>query len=346
MRYRVIVNPLAGRGFGERSIPRIEGLLSEHGLDFDLVCTTEAGEAVGLARQAVLAGYDVVVAAGGDGTYQEVINGMMTVPPSQWEASNGIVGTLGMIPVGSGCDFAWASEIPADLEGACARLARHQTKVVDVGKVWVDVPKKGAAAHAAWQFPEETITPTDQGPSPDKGAMRYFDNTVGIGFDGLVTEEVRKVKFLRGLALYLPVVLKTVFLSYQPARSRIEYELNGSSPAQTQVGQMQKTVLMATICNGGREGGGFYIAPDAKNDDGLLDLCVAENIPRLQILGMVPQFMQGTHVDKPIVTMLRSKRVLITSPDPLIAHADGEMLCTQAHRIECEIVPQALRIVC
>jgi diacylglycerol kinase family enzyme len=109
---------------------------------------------------------------------------------------------------------------------------------------------------------------------------------------------------------------------------------------------MEKTVLMATVCNGQREGGGFFVAPDAQNDDGMLDLCLADNMPRLQILGMIPHFMKGTHVDKPSVTMLRSRRITITSQDPLIAHADGEMLCTHAHRIECEVIPRRMRVVC
>ena len=103
MKYKVIVNPIAGRGFGERSTPTIRRLLSEHGLDFDLSSTTYPGEAVDLARQAILDGYDVVVAAGGDGTYHEAINGMIAAhegdPPD-----DGVIGTIGVLPVGSGCE--------------------------------------------------------------------------------------------------------------------------------------------------------------------------------------------------------------------------------------------------
>lgn len=354
LRFQVIVNPLAGRGFGARSVPRIcrnlERLLLERGHDFDLVITTRAREAVELARRAVLDGYDTIVAVGGDGTYQEVINGMMAAAGASkaadaskarrsMRATNGasqapatVVSNLGVIPVGSGCDFAWAVGIPSDLEEACARLAQHRTKVVDLGRVTVDA---------------DTVQP---------GVSRYFDNTVGIGFDGIVTEECRKFKYLRGMALYLPVVLKTVFMSFQPIRAVIEYDAtyNGSplheattdSPDAHHMHRLVKTVLMATVCNGQREGGGFFIAPNAENDDGLLDLCLADNIPRLQILGMIPHFIKGTHVDKPTVTMIRSRRVVITSQDPLIAHADGEILCTDAHRIECEILPRQIRVVC
>ena len=102
---------------------------------------------------------------------------------------------------------------------------------------------------------------------------------------------------------------------------------------------------MATVCNGQREGGGFFIAPEARNDDGLLDLCLADHMPRLKILGMIPRFMQGTHVDHASVTMLRTRHVTITSPDPLIAHADGELLCTDGHHIECQIAARRVRVI-
>ena len=342
MRYQVIVNPIAGRGFGARSTPTIQRLLAEHGLDFDLTSTTYPGEAIELARQAVLDGYDVVVAAGGDGTYHEVINGMIAAHDGNMP-DDGLIGTLGVLPVGSGCDLSYSVGVPSDLEAACARLAQGKPKVIDLGRV--------------------TVHESEQ----DPGTCRYFDNTVGIGFDGVVTLEGKKFKYLRGMALYLPVVLKTVFVSLKPPRVVIEYEeAPQEAPPQSppeaggEVGlplpasggglgrglrRLEKTVLMATICNGKREGGGFYVAPDARNDDGLFDVLLADNLPRLQILGMIPHFMKGTHVDKPSVTMLRSKRIVISSPDPLIAHADGELLCTDGHRIECEIAAQRVRVI-
>jgi len=326
----VIVNPIAGKGFGAKAVAQIEHCLAGHGLQFDLAVTARAGEAVELAQRAMNEGYETIVAAGGDGTYQEVINGMLAGSDDE------TVGNLGIIPVGSGCDFSWTVGVPPDVEGACARLAQGQTRIIDLGMVRVDAidtgPRLKAQPHS-------------------NGLTRYFDNTVGIGFDGVVTAECRKFKRLRGMALYLPAVLKTVFLSFKAPRSVIEYELDGHGPhsprdPDAQPVRLEKTVLMATICNGQREGGGFHVAPNAVNDDGLFDLCLADNIPRLQILGMIPHFMKGTHVDKPPVTMLRSRHIVISSADPLIAHADGEILCTDAHRIECEIAARRVRVIC
>lgn len=315
MRYKIIANPLAGRGFGAKALPRIEKSLSEHGLDFDLVTTTWAGEAVELARQAVHDGYDVVVASGGDGTFHEVVNGMVSAAHDGVWPDGDTIGDLGMLPTGSGCDFAWSAGVPADLEAACARLAAHQTRVIDIGRVTVD----------------NTET-------------RYFDNSVGIGFEGVVTVEVRRFKHLRGMALYLPAVLRSIFVSLKKARSTIEYE-DDSDGAST-YRQIQLDVLMADVYNGARGGGAFLIAPQAELDDGKFDLCLLGDMPRFRMLQLLPAFMKGTHIHEKEVITLRSRHVTITSQDSLIAHTDGELICTDARRIECELVPRRLRLIC
>ncbi len=67
---------------------------------------------------------------------------------------------------------------------------------------------------------------------------------------------------------------------------------------------------------------------------------------RLGTLGLIPHFMKGTHVTKDPVTMAQAKHIVITSPDPLFVHADGEMLSTEVHRLEFEIIPQRLKVRC
>jgi YegS/Rv2252/BmrU family lipid kinase len=253
-----------------------------------------------MAEQALEDGFDVIVAVGGDGTAHEVVNGMLRY------SGGDKVGTMAAIPLGSGSDFANAQGIPAKLDLACSRLAEGRTRWVDIGVV------------------------TDS-----QGNAHYFDNTAGIGFDGVVTLEAMGIKYLRGMALYLPVVLKTVFVSMKAPQVVIEY----------QGGRLEETALMVAVCIGQREGGGFIVAPEARADDGLFDVCVARNIPKLQVLGMIPHFMKGTHVDKEPVTMLRTDRLSVTSEDPLIAHMDGEMLCTEEHRLDFRILPRQLLVL-
>ena len=297
---KIILNPVAGRGYGAKVESELRQHLEAEGVDFDLVRTDGPWHAAELAEQAANDGFEIVVAAGGDGTTNEVVNGLMAA------LQNGLSGTLGVIPVGSGSDFANNVGIPAGLQDACRRLASGQTRIVDVCRVTVQ----------------------DQRP-------RYFDNTVNVGFGGIVTVEALKVKRLRGMALYLPVVLKTVFLAQNP-RVTVEYD--------DQV--LALPAVMICVGNGPREGGGFFCTPHAQPDDGLLDVCIVREIGRVAMLGLVPHFMKGTHVGREPVTMVRARRVTISSPDDLVAHMDGEVLCTDAHRIACEVLPQRLQVRC
>jgi YegS/Rv2252/BmrU family lipid kinase len=297
---KIILNPIAGRGHGARVEPKLRQFLEAEGLDFDLVHTSGRWHAAELAEQAVADGCELIVAAGGDGTAHEVVNGLLAA------SGGGEAGTLGVIPIGSGSDFAHAAGVPADPRAACSRLAHGQTRVVDVGRI-----------------------------NLDGQPSRYFDNTVGIGFDGVVTVEAQKVKRLRGMALYLPVVLRTVFLSFKPPRVTIEYDDQ----------ELALSALMVCIANGPREGGSFLVAPDAEPDDGVLDLCIASEVGRLGMLGLIPHFMQGSHVDREPITMARARRIAVSSPDDLVVHADGEVLCTDGSRLECEILPQRLRVL-
>ena len=297
---KVIVNPNAGRGYGGRVSPLIERQFAALGADFDLVHTTGPGEATHLARQALEEGFDTIVAAGGDGTSHEVMNGMMS------QGQGGVVGTLGFIPTGSGNDFAVMNGAPTDVAKACQLIVEGGTRIVDVGEVIIDGEIR-----------------------------RYFANAVGIGFDALVTRECLKHKRLRGMALYLPVVLKTIFLDIHPPRSEMTFD--GTT--------IRETILMVVISNGPREGGSFLVAPDAKTDDGMLDLIVAETMPKLHMLGIVPKFMQGTHLSDRRVTARKVRHVVVSSQDPLYLHADGEILCDVAHHVEARVIPACLRTI-
>ncbi|RLC81831.1 MAG: diacylglycerol kinase family lipid kinase, partial [Chloroflexi bacterium] len=97
---KIILNPIAGRGYGARSEPALRRFLNAEDVNFDLAITEWPGHAIELAQQAASDGFEIIVAAGGDGTTHEVVNGLMAV------AGDGVAGTLGVIPVGSGSDFA------------------------------------------------------------------------------------------------------------------------------------------------------------------------------------------------------------------------------------------------
>jgi len=192
-KYKIILNPSAGRGSGSRLRTKIEETLTKYNLDFDLVETKQRWHAADLAREAVGDGYDVVVAAGGDGTANEVLNGLMQAA----QASEGQA-AMGFICVGQGNDYAYGIGVTPDLDEACRILAVDNRRIIDVG------------FSLGGDYPEG----------------RYFGNGVGIGFDAVVGFEALKLKPLPGFLSYLIAALKTIFLFHRGPRVRIEYNDN------------------------------------------------------------------------------------------------------------------------
>jgi YegS/Rv2252/BmrU family lipid kinase len=302
VRTKLIVNTTAGKGHAGKVWHQVQSYLSHYGVGYDLVRTEAPGQGIELGRQAATAGYERVVAMGGDGTAHEVANGLLLAAKEGHEA------VLGVIPTGSGNDFSYAVGIPADLEEACRRLAEGRVRTVDVIRATVD------------------------------GQPCTFDNSVGIGFDADVSLETRKMKLLHGFPMYLWAVFRVLATTGKwPYPMRITVD---GQPLPHQA------VTLITVANGPRAGGGFYLTPGAQPDDGLLDVCVADQLGRLGILQLLPHAMKGTHVDKKPVTMLRGRHVLIEGGRGLPGHVDGEILCTQARRIEFEILPGRLKVWC
>ena len=303
LRYKIIVNPAAGRGDGDRAIPQIERLLRGYGLDFDLVRTERPWHAADLAQEAVAAGYDSVVAVGGDGTANEMLNGLMRAK----QAGAGAC-AMGMLCVCRGNDFAYGVGIPTDLEAGCQALAQGHRRTIDVGRVVGGLYPQG----------------------------RYFGNGIGIGFDAVVGFEAVKMTWLHGFLSYLVAVLKTVFLYYKAPLTTIEYD------GQT----ITQPSLMISVMNGRRMGGGFMMAPQGQPDDSLFDLCIAREVSRARIFGLIPHFLRGTQATQEPIRTERARRVVVTAVEGVLpAHADGETLCTDGRRLELKLLPRQIEVI-
>ncbi len=315
--YKVILNPVAGHGNGLKSLPAITRLLAAHGLDFDLVQTEGVGHAFELARQAVAARYDVIVAAGGDGTVNEVVNALMAVKQAGSQPP-----ALGVLCVGRGNDLAFSLKIPVALEPACQALVDDRRRWIDIGRLSSGADLQGKTIPLLGSIPQG----------------RYFANCVGIGFDAIVTIEVAKMPRWGGFASFLVGIFKTVFLYNHAPLAAIEFNDQ----------KIVQRSLMISIMNGRQlGGGGFIMAPDSQPDDGLLDLCVAEEMSALAVLRMVPYFAKGTQAAQPKIRMARASRLSVTAQDgPLPAHTDGEIICTDGKRLEIELLPRQLEVVC
>jgi YegS/Rv2252/BmrU family lipid kinase len=191
LKHFIIVNPVSGRGLGEKSIPVIEAFFQQRGLEYRLVCTERPWHAAELAEQAAREKFDVLVCASGDGTFNEALNGLMRARRAGFNHT-----ALGVISIGTGNDFAGGVGIPTSLETSLAALAAGKRRKVDIGLV------------TGGDYPEG----------------RYFGNGIGIGFDAAVGFAALQLRFLRGLPAYLVGAIQTVFFYYKPPRLRIELD--------------------------------------------------------------------------------------------------------------------------
>ncbi len=307
---KVILNPVSGGGAGRQAAEVIHKTLTEAKATFEIVETTEQRSAVAQAAQAVREGWKVIATAGGDGLANEVLNGIIeaSLGTTAWEAGEPAAAALGFIPIGTGNDFAWCMGAPiGDVAAACRVLTAGQTRVVDIGRV------------------EDGL-----------GNVRYFCNNFGAGFDAATTVESYKLRYLRGSLVFLVAVLRTIFFYYKAPLVTVRYDDQ----------EMALPLLMVSVANGRRTGGMFMIAPQAVQDDGLLDVTLARQVSRPGILRLLPYFIKGTHATQPTVTVDRTAHIVVASEQGLPVHVDGEIMRTDAHRLEVSALPRRLRVVC
>ena len=165
---------------------------------------------------------------------------------------------------------------------------------------------------------------------------RYFGNCVGIGFDAAGGVLAEKITWTRGLLAYLIAALQNIFLYYKAPTLKIQLE------AET----IQMPSLLVSIMNGKRIGGGFWTAPNASPDDGLFDLCIAEEVSRPRMLTLLPHFLKGTQATQPEIQMKQTRAVKITAIKGVMPiQADGEILDDACHELSVEIIPKQLEII-
>jgi diacylglycerol kinase (ATP) len=295
---KLILNPTANHGRSIREAADLRLLMAKHHTNWS--GTEYPGHAIELARQAGEQGYDLVVALGGDGTVHEVINGLMQVPEATRPA-------LGIVPLGSGNDFAHILGIPADPGEAMLCAVNGQPHSLDVGSV-----------------------------QDENGRLEYFNNTMGMGFDSLVTIHSRKITAVHGFLMYFIALMWTIFRTFNPIDLHVE----------TDQETWDLRTLMLALGNGPREGGGFIITPDAILDDGLLNYVTIKSISRLMMLRLVPEVMKGTHGRFNQVRMGTCRRMRVTSQQPVYVHCDGEIYAgfgTDVRQLTINLLPNSIR---
>lgn len=292
---KLIFNPIANLGRAWPIAASLRPIVYELG-GADWTGTVYPTHAIELARQAGEEGYDMVVAMGGDGTVHEVINGLMQLPPEHRPQ-------LGIVPVGSGNDFAYSLGISARPEEALRQVLSGTPRRVDIGRMCDNL-----------------------------GRSEYWNNSIGIGFDAVVTIHSRRVPVFQGFAVYFISVLQTILFNYDPFH--LEIDVDGQ--------HVTTESLMLVLCNGGREGGGFYLDPQANLSDGILKYVNVNKISRLRMLATIPDFLKGSHSHLSYVQSVPFRRMDLTSSRPLYIHTDGEVFSgfgSKINHLSVEVLP-------
>jgi len=298
---KIILNPMADMGNAWRIARDLRSITEQHG-GVDWSGTVYPGHAIELAQQAGEQGYGMVIAMGGDGTVHEVVNGLMKIPEEKRPV-------LGVVPVGSGNDFAHGINASRKPTEALSRALNGEDSTVDLCLM-----------------------------NDEHGRTEYFDNTLGIGFGAVVTIRSHRIPLLRGFLMYLTSVIQTIILDHNPILMKIE----------TDEQMWEQKIIYLVLCNGPREGGGFLIAPDAKIDDGIIHYAMITDVSRAMMFRIVPEVMKGTHGRFKQVHMGTCRKFSLTANRPLYIHADGEIFTgpgTDLRKVSIQILPGALKVV-
>lgn len=252
-------------------------------------------------------GFDVVAAAGGDGTWSNVADRVV--------ASGRSDVAFGVLPSGTGNDFGRNLGFkPSDAGEAVRVLAQGHTRAVDVGRL--ETPS--ASEHA-----------------PDVFEARHFLNLVGFGFDIAVLDAAAGARFLRGELLYKLTALQQLF---RFPGFRFVLRTPGGE-------QREGRHLMLTVSNGRFFGGGFPIAPEAHIDDGKLHACRIMDAPPLTRLRLFHLAEKGRHVQSERVEVLDDTSFRLVFDAPPRFEMDGEVRQAAEPALVVRILPRALRVV-
>jgi diacylglycerol kinase (ATP) len=269
----IILNPAAG------AVKDVNALVAKLRAlpNAEVYVTAKPGGAIPATRKAIHNGCEIVVAAGGDGTLNEVVNGLRRDDKAV---------ALGLIPLGTGNDFARTLALPLEPDEAIELLAAGHTRAIDLIRVTSD-------------------------------QVRYFLNVSTGGFSGVVDEkltlEMKKtwgpLAYLRGAAAALPELR-----AYQ---ATVSFDNENS---------LALRLYNVVIANGRYVASGTQIAPEAAIDDGLLDIVLIPECSPGELAVIAARLALGSHLSSSAVVFRRAARVVVRSRPPMSFNVDGELV--------------------
>ena len=300
-----VVNPAAGSGRVGRRWSTLEPALRERLGPIQFRLTEHADHASALAADAVAAGARTVLSLGGDGTHGAVVDGIMST-----NSPPGAV-ALGLLPAGTGGDLCRVVSTGRELLPAAERMPAAKSTLIDVGHVSHALPGGG-------------------------DAQRHFVNVSAVGISGLVDRLVsRSSKRLGGTVTFYLATLRALAV-YRPAALRLV--LDGFDLG-------THSVTNVVVCNSRYAGGGMLFAPDARLDDGLLDVVVFRHVSAATTIAMSRQIYAGTHAEAPTVSVHRGAVLSVepVGPEPVWLDTDGEV--PGIAPVRYTVRPKAIRLL-
>ena len=303
-----VVNPNSANGKTARRWPEVARRLEEKLGPVSTYFTERPGHGLTLSQNLLKEGYEMVIAAGGDGTMNEVANGFLeNDKPVNPEAR------MGILPLGTGGDFRRALGVPLDLDNAIDVLASGHAAKIDMGKA-VYVPSGG---------------------SPASLSTRYFVNMVSFGMGGEVAARVRNfLSPLGGKAAFQWATFK-VFLGYRGKRVRLR--LDGAPENSTHF------ITNISVGNGPYHGGGMHPCPTAVLNDGIFEVTVIDYLGMLTLIRDMKMLYSDNVYLHPKVHHLRGRRVTAEADETTCIEVDGEPLGTLP--LEITLLPECLPLV-
>ncbi|MGE0550266.1 MAG: diacylglycerol kinase family protein [Kofleriaceae bacterium] len=273
----VVVNPNSQGGRLGKRWPELADTIARV-FPFDEAITAARGDATRLTREALRAGAERVIAVGGDGTVNEVVNGFFADgAPIAPDAA------FGLIPFGTGGDFRRTLQLPNAVPAAAAVIAANRRKHIDIGKI--------------------TFVPTAT-QTPGSHAVRMFANVASFGSSGVISRMVEDSGKRLGKLSFLAATLRTTW-SYQNQRIQLVFDGND---------RVEATLNTVAIANGRYFGGGMKIAPNAELDDGSFDVVAIGDLSFAKVLTSSPRIYTGSHITMPEVS---SRRAWVVEAEPI-----------------------------
>ncbi len=284
--WTLILNPHAGGGKGKHVLKEIEKILQKNDFLYGILVSQYPGHAITLAKEAVTGGATQIIVAGGDGTLNEVVNGVFQQTNYPPEAL-----TIAIIPVGTGNDWIKTFKIPNSVQGAIDKIKAGKTLRQDVGKL------------TFWEKEQEH--------------SRYFLNMAGFGFDALAACKANKMKAKgrSGFMVYLQSLI-SAFLHYQT--QKVQITLDGTI--------VEDLIFSTSVAIGKFNGGGMMQAPGAVPNNGIFEVTLIKKIGLWGIITNLAGLYKGTFIKDKRVSTYRAREVIISSENPLAGEVDGESL--------------------